>query len=102
MVTNSHSVGGFQNITGKNVQLDDGLFEVTLIRRPRNVVELNRIVTALIGAKFDTELMNSFKAADIIFETKEAVSWTLDGEFGGEHRRVKVHNEHHAIRFLVP
>lgn len=102
MVTNSHSVGGFQNITGKNVELDDGLFEVTLIKRPRNVMELNQIVAALIGGRFDTQLMNSFKAADIIFETKGAVPWTLDGEFGGEHRRVKVHNEHHALRFLVP
>lgn len=102
MVTNSHSVGGFQNITGKNVELNDGLFEVTLIKRPRNAVELNQIMAALIGANFDTELMSSFKAADIIFETQEAIPWTLDGEFGGEHRRVKVHNEHHAIQFLVP
>ncbi len=102
MVTNSHSVGGFQNITGKNVELNDGLFEVTLIKRPRNAVELNQIMAALIGAHFDTELMSSFKAADVIFETEEAIPWTLDGEFGGEHRRVKVHNEHHAIQFLVP
>ncbi|MCM1103425.1 MAG: YegS/Rv2252/BmrU family lipid kinase [Clostridium sp.] len=102
MVTNSHSVGGFQNITGKNVELNDGLFEVTLIKRPRNAVELNQIMAALIGAHFDTELMSSFKAADVIFETPETIPWTLDGEYGGDHRRVKVHNEHHAIRFLVP
>ena len=29
MVTNSASVGGFKRITGKNVRLDDGVFEVT-------------------------------------------------------------------------
>ena len=32
MITNSISVGGFKGITGKNVALDDGLFEVTLIK----------------------------------------------------------------------
>ena len=29
MVTNSRSVGGFKNLTGKNVDMNDGLFEVT-------------------------------------------------------------------------
>ena len=37
MITNSVSVGGFKRITGKNVKLDDGVFEVTLIKRPKNV-----------------------------------------------------------------
>ena len=36
MITNSVSVGGFKRITGKNVKLDDGVFEVTLIKRPKN------------------------------------------------------------------
>lgn len=36
MITNSVSVGGFKKLTGKNVLLDDGLFEVTLIRMPKN------------------------------------------------------------------
>ena len=39
MITNSLSVGGFKNITGKYVQLDDGEFEVTLIKKPSNVNE---------------------------------------------------------------
>ena len=30
MVTNSRSVGGFKNLTGKNVDMNDGLFEVTI------------------------------------------------------------------------
>ena len=44
MVTNSVSVGGFKNITGKHIHLDDGVFEVTLIKKPKNVVELNQIM----------------------------------------------------------
>ena len=36
MVTNSVSVGGFKGITGKNVLLDDGVFEVLLIHTPKN------------------------------------------------------------------
>ena len=49
MITNSVSVGGFKRITGKNVVLDDGVFEVTLIKKPSNAIELNRIITALMN-----------------------------------------------------
>lgn len=35
MVTNSLSVGGFKGISGPDVLLDDGLFEVTLIKNPK-------------------------------------------------------------------
>ena len=43
MITNSYSVGGFKGITGKNVCLDDGLFEVTLVKKPSLVRDLNGI-----------------------------------------------------------
>ena len=44
MITNSHSIGGFRNLVGNDVEMDDGLFEVTLIKKPKNVVELNQIM----------------------------------------------------------
>ena len=53
MITNSMSVGGFKRITGKYVELDDGEFEVTLIKRPTNAIELNQILTDL-GDKTET------------------------------------------------
>lgn len=102
MVTNSHSVGGFNNITGKNVEFNDGLFEVTLIKRPKNPIELTKIIEALMGAQIDTNYMYWFKASDIVIETEETVPWTLDGEFGGDHGKVIIKNEQTAITFLVP
>lgn len=102
MVTNSRSVGGFKNITGKNVEFDDGLFEVTLIKRPKNPMELNKLMTALLGAKIDTDSMYCFKASHITMHTEMEVSWTLDGEFGGKHKEVEIENEKGAITFLVP
>ena len=37
------------NITGKNVRLDDGVFEVTLIKRPKTPAELNNIIASLLN-----------------------------------------------------
>ena len=101
MVTNSLSVGGFKGITGKNVLLNDGLFEVVLIKRPRNPMELNAILSALVSEKFDTNLMYSFKAGGLYIEAQDEVAWTLDGEFGGKHRTVTLKNKQKAIDIMV-
>lgn len=92
MITNSMSVGGFKNITGKNVKLDDGVFEVTLIKKPRNPVELSSIMVSLLNRNIDSSYMYCFRTAELILESKEPVAWTLDGENGGSHRKVTVKN----------
>lgn len=102
MVTNSDSVGGFKRITGKNVSLDDGVFEVTLIRMPKNPIELSMVVAALLNRDINTDYMHCFKTADISFESGEEVAWTLDGEFGGNQRRVHIKNCEKAMDIIVP
>ena len=102
MITNSHSVGGFQRITGNNVELDDGEFEVTLIKYPKNPIELNRVMAALVDRDIDAECMYCFKARKVQIESEEEVSWTLDGEFGGSHKEVTVKNLHKALEIRVP
>ena len=101
MITNSRSVGGFRNITGKHVKLDDGLFEVTLIKRPNNMIELNLIVTSLLGRKIHADYMDCFKTSELHIETEDAVPWTLDGEFGGLQRKVCIKNEKKALTVMA-
>lgn len=100
MVTNSVSVGGFKGITGKNVVLDDGMFEVTLIRQPKSPLDLQVVLGALIGMDVKTDSIVSFKASSIIFDADEKVPWVLDGEYGGSPKRVKIVNYNKAIRIM--
>lgn len=102
MITNSLSVGGFKKITGDNVKLDDGVFEVTLIKRPGNPVELNTIMAALLNRNIDTDLMECFTASELQIESAEDIAWTLDGEFGGRHSRVEIQNYKQALEIRVP
>ena len=101
MVTNSRSVGGFKNLTGKNVDMNDGLFEVTLIVNPKNPLELQEIITALVMAEDNTDLVHSFKTKKLLIEAEEEVPWTLDGEFGGDHRSVEIENRHKALNLYL-
>lgn len=102
MITNSTSVGGFKRITGKYVELDDGVFEVTLIKKPVNVLELNQITTALVSGNIITESMYCFKTSSLKLTSEEPVAWTLDGEFGGKHKEVEIFDQKQALEILVP
>ena len=101
MITNSVSVGGFKNITGKHVKLDDGVFEVTLIRMPKNLLELNAIITALLTQTTDEKLMYQTRAKNIEIDFEGEVPWTLDGEYGGNHTHVEIRNDEKALTLLV-
>lgn len=100
MITNSVSVGGFKGITGKNVVLDDGVFEVTLIRMPKNPLDLQIVLGSLIGMDVKTDSIISFKTSKIIIDADEKVPWVLDGEYGGSPKRVKVVNYNKAVRIM--
>ena len=102
MVTNSRSVGGFRNLIGKQVGFDDGVFEVTLIKTPKNPIELQEIIAALMIEQMDSKYMYTFKSGRIMFESIEEIPWTLDGEFGGEHDEVVIENLNKELQIMVP
>ena len=99
MVSDSISVGGFQGIKRDEVKLDDGLFEVMLVKNPRTPEELSTILNALMKKKPDGNVIG-FQARDITFSCDEQVAWTLDGEFGGDVEQVRIRNLHQAIRIM--
>ncbi|MFP3155853.1 YegS/Rv2252/BmrU family lipid kinase [Lachnospiraceae bacterium ZAX-1] len=101
MVTNSTSVGGFKNMTGKDVLLDDGVFEVMLIKMPQNPLELNEIVGNLVNLVDGTDFIYSFKTDYLKITAEEDIPWTLDGEFGGNHRELEIRNENKAIELMI-
>ncbi len=101
LVTNSNSVGGIKGITGKNVSLSDGLFEVLLVRRPPNPLLINDIIVALLDRRHHSDYIYSFKTDRVTFESVDPVAWTRDGEFGGEHTKVVIVNKPKALTIRV-
>lgn len=102
MVTNSLSVGGFKGMTGDDVALNDGLFEVMLIRTPRNAVELNDIIAALTKLRPDSDLIYTFKTDELQILSDQSIPWTLDGEYGGDQTQIRLKNIHQALTIRVP
>ena len=101
MITNSRSVGGFKYLTGKNVDMNDGLFEVTLITTPKNPMDMQEIIAGLMSGKDNSDLIYTFKTSRIRIQSDEAVAWTLDGEYGGDHKEVEIRNLHRALNLYL-
>ena len=94
---NSKSVGGLVKLDKSGLKLDDGKFELMLIRNPKNVDHLNRIISDLSRQRFndDTIILRQVESARFTFD--KPTPWSLDGEFGGECESVLVENRRHAI-----
>lgn len=102
MITNSDSVGGLKGITGKAVELNDGLFEVTLIRKPTIAMEMNNIISALTDKKVHSDFVQSFKTSRLTIESEQDVAWTLDGEYGGTNQMAVIQNCSQVLEIRIP
>ena len=100
MVTSSTSVGGFKGLSGPDVRLDDGLFEVSLIKTPRNPLELNGIISCLLKQEPNPDFVYFFKTAKVHIDCDEIMPWTLDGEYGGDPDEVDIKNIRLAVNFV--
>lgn len=100
MVTNSLTVGGFQNPNSKIAALDDGLYEALFVKYPTNPLDLQATVTAYFMGEFNPEYMYQFKAKKIVIDSLEEIDWTLDGEFGGSFEHAEIVNLPNALNII--
>ena len=103
MVTNSSSVAKFLALS--DVRWDDGLFEVTLIHKPSNLVEFHKLVMAFskIQLGLAKQYLHYFRTSHLKVTAldDEPVSWTIDGEYGGTERVNEIANRKQAVTFHV-
>lgn len=90
LVTNSESVAGMTGVWGDDVLLDDGMFEMTLIRMPKNLLEWANLPTAFLTKLTFSDLLVRAKTTEVRFHAEQDVKWVKDGEFGGLFRDAQV------------
>ena len=100
MIANSDSVGGFKGLTGKDVLLNDGLFEMLLIRMPHNLIELTTIVNELLRGELNSEHLYYARVSEVHLSADEELPWAFDGEYGGNIKDAKVVIHKEAIPYI--
>ncbi len=101
MVSNSSSVAGIKGLSGNDVSLNDGVFEVLLIKAPKSLADFQMTINALMKRETNSKYFDSFKASELTFHSDNDLPWTLDGEFGGNCRNVTIRNNYRAIEIYA-
>ncbi|MBQ2558162.1 MAG: YegS/Rv2252/BmrU family lipid kinase [Lachnospiraceae bacterium] len=101
MVVSSSSIGGFRGITGPAVRLNDGKFELFLIREP-SPLQVAGLLNDIRKRNFDNPLIVFRHITEAAFEFEEEVAWTIDGEYGGACLQAHMSVKKHAVTFMVP
>ena len=101
-VANSTSVGGIISFKEALVSMNDGKFELLLIKKPKNIVELNKCINALLTQNYscDSILFSNIRSA--VFDFEGSITWSLDGERADTDGHVKISNIKHAVNMILP
>ena len=89
-VSNSTSVGGMKIDLQSDVMMNDGLFEVLLIKAPKSAADVQNIIAAILTQNFEGPYLKYFKTDRISFSFEKETPWTLDGEFGGDIKEAEI------------
>ncbi len=101
MVSNSNHIAGFKTMKAFKAELNDGLFEVVLVKKPKTLFELRDLATRLVTQDLNTESIKIFRTGRVKFESDIPVSWTLDGEYGGSFTESDIRVKNEAVTIIA-
>ena len=99
-VSNSTSVAGMIKLDKRVVALSDGKFELLVVRPPKTLADLRGIVNGLMYQDYTGTAMSIYQTSHAKFTFAEPVTWTRDGENGGEHSLVEIENFKRAVDLI--
>lgn len=100
--SNSTSVAGLFKYDKDDVKLNDGKFELLLVRRLANPLSAFAMLRKIMKRDYDGDTLLYLKASDIKMTFDKPEIWTLDGECGGEASEVKLNVGHRAVTIFSP
>lgn len=100
-ICNSTSVAGLLTLSDDLVDLNDGLFEVLLVKAPSNILELNQILFDLANQKYHSSMISLFSSHSMEITANPEMSWTLDGEYQQGAGIIQVENKRSAVKIMV-
>ncbi len=102
-VTNSHYVGGFHIFRNKDINLSDGEFEVLLIKEPKNIIHTIIMIFKIIFGNFKDKCIYYFKTDKLHIQSlSDNCAWSIDGEYGGNDKKITISNKKRWSQYLVP
>lgn len=100
-ICNSTSIAGILKLDKMDVDMNDGLMEIFLIKMPKDIIDLNNIITKLLNNQLNSNEMEFFSGQNIHVEIDEGTHWTLDGEYEEGAESIDIETLRSAIKVIV-
>ncbi len=100
-IANSTSIGGIVKLKETLVSFNDGVFEVCLVKKPKNPADMIKIVKGIMASDFTSECFEFFRASSLDIDAPSGMSWSLDGEKASPGERVNINILHSAIKLIL-
>lgn len=100
-VSNSTSLAGIITIKPEYVDMNDGFFELLLIKSPKNIIDVTKIVNALTTQNYESDMLTFINAKKFKIRAGSDVPWSLDGEYQKGSDEICIENLHNAIEIFV-
>ena len=100
-VCNSTSIGGLIRLNQALIDLNDGLFEVMLIKAPKTIIDLTKIIVSITTQVYDPEVVQFFQTKALTIYPETEVPWSLDGEYAPGSKEIHIKNIHNAFQLIL-
>lgn len=101
-ISNATSIGGLLRISENAVLMDDGKFEVMMIKSYVNPLETGSLISALLNQDYSDKNIIFFSTNRLKLSFETAQQWTIDGEDAGMQQLVEIENVRKALRVVIP
>ncbi|MBR5948933.1 MAG: YegS/Rv2252/BmrU family lipid kinase [Clostridia bacterium] len=102
-ISNSHVLGGVIRLNHDLVEMNDGIFEIILIKYPEDAIGFSKVAAAIASGEMKCEYIRIFHASevDVTILGDKPVDFTLDGEQEKNIRHAHIVNIRSGIRVVT-
>ena len=99
-VTNTTSVGGIVKFDTDMVKMNDGLFEIVLVKNPKNLNDLRKIIQGHSTSNFTGSSFEFVKSKNVKMTFESDMDWSIDGEHEKTGSTVEISNIQTAVSIM--
>lgn len=99
-VTNTTSVGGIVKLNKDVVKMNDGLFEIVLVKNPNNINDVSKIIGGCSASNFTDSVFEFIKSPSVTMTFEKEMNWSIDGEHERSSKVVKIDNIKRAVSII--
>lgn len=96
-ILNTTSIGGVVQIDNI-VDMSDGIFELVLVKEPKNITDLGDIYNGITNSDFSGNMFDFIKTTKLSLKFEEYITWSLDGERKDTSNNIYIENLNRRIQ----